>query len=99
MNNYDRMHQGKDKVKIPVNRAKQVVDEKRKRVVKIVFAIVLVISCLFLIGLFDLYGAAYSNAIYGAFGCSAIAFGIILIVVSLLKLIGLKPRKLSARTI
>ncbi len=99
MNNYDRMHQGEDKVKIPVNRAKQVVDEKRKRVVKIVFAIVLVISCLFLIGLFDLYGAAYSNAIYGAFGCSAIAFGIILIVVSLLKLIGLKPRKLSARTI
>lgn len=100
MNNYDRMHQGEDnKVKLPVNRAKQVVDEKRKRVVKIIFAVVLVISCLFLIGLFDLYGAAYSNAIYGAFGCSAIAFGIILIVVSVLKLIGLKPRKLSARTI
>lgn len=99
MNNYDRMHRGDDKIKIPENKAKVAVDNKRKKVVKSIFAVILAISFVLLIGLFDIFGTAYSNALYGAFGVSSIATLIILIVVSILKLIGAKPRKLSFRTL
>lgn len=99
MNNYDRMHRGEDKIKIPENKAKVAVDNKRKKVVKSIFAVVLAISFVLLIGLFDIFGTGYSNVLYGAFGVSAIASLIILIVVSILKLVGAKPRKLSFRTL
>lgn len=99
MNNYDRMHRGDDKIKLPENKAKLAVDNKRKKVVKSIFAVVLAISFVMLIGLFDIFGTGYSNALYGAFGVSSIASLIILIVVSILKIIGAKPRKLSFRTL
>lgn len=99
MNNYDRMHRGDIKPKIPENKAKIAVDAKRKKIVKIVFAVVLVVSLILLIGLFDVYGQAYSTALYGAFGCCSVAGLIVIIALSILKLIGATPRKVSARTI
>lgn len=99
MNNYDRMHRGETKPKIPENKAKIAVDAKRKKIVKIVFAVVLVVSLILLIGLFDVFGQAYSTAIYGAFGCASVAGLIVIIALSILKLIGATPRKVSARTV
>lgn len=98
MNNYDRMHRG-EVTKVPVNKAKQAVVTKRKKIVKSIFAVVLAISFVLLIGLFDIFGTGYSNAIYGVFGVSAIATLIIVIVVSILKLVGAKARRLSFRTL
>lgn len=99
MNNYDRMHRGETKTNIPENKAKKAVDAKRKKAVKIVFAVVLLVSLILLIGLFDVYGESYSIAIYGAFGCASIAGLIVIIALSILKLIGVTPRKVSAKTV
>lgn len=99
MNNYDKFKRGIEDNKVPENKAKKIVDTRRKKVAKIVFAVLLVLDLFIFIGLFDCFGKTFANAFYGAFGCASIAGCIILFTLCILKLLGVKGKKLSARTI
>jgi|GEM_PF-4239580 len=100
MNNYDKMHRKEPNTPLD-NAEKQTVQKVPKKTSKkvklIVCSVFLVISLALLLILFDVFGKSAANALYGVFGVAAIGYAIIIALVSVLLMIGLKPKRMSKR--
>lgn len=99
MNNYDRMHRGEPKPRLPENRAKKEVNKRRKRALRIVESVIAVALFVILLLLFDVFGKESANALYGVFGVASIPYAIVGILVCVLLFFGAKPKKLKPSTV
>ncbi len=99
MNNYDRMHRGEPKPRLPENKARKVVNKRRKRALRIVESVLSVAFLFILLILFDVFGTDAANALYGVFGVAAIPYSMVGILVCILLFFGAKPKRLKPSTV
>lgn len=99
MNNYDRMHRGESKPRLPENRAKKSVNKRRRRALRIVESVLVLAFLAILLILFDVFGKGVANAVYGVLGVASIPYSIVGILVCVLLFFGAKPKKLRSSTV